>query len=98
MNVVPPLTFPDPVMGKIKRPRGQGCTSCVHQYYCTNLYWYIRNQERTVSDDFGCGCLSWTDVEANRLDPKAEGDIYMQQYREEQRISQEKNQSGEEDL
>jgi len=93
MNV-PSLTFPTPVIGKIKRPRGQGCTSCVHQYYCTTLYWYIRNQERSVSDDFGCACASWSDEESHRLDPKGEGDLYMNQYMNEQGIAQEKNQNG----
>lgn len=98
MTTIPPVTFQTPVIGKIKRPRGQGCTSCVHQYYCQNLYWYIRNQERTVSDDFGCACLSWNNEESQRLNPKEEGDIYLQNQMMIEGIGKEKNENGCDDL
>lgn len=91
---VPPLSFPYPVNMTTARPSGQGCNYCIHRAYCPAYYWHIRWQERTVSDDYGRACASWSNKEEDRIRTKAEGDFYLQEQMELQRIAAEKNQNG----
>jgi len=77
------LTFPYPTTG-ISRSKGQGCSSCVHTKYCQAFYWYYRyaqypsvtgKSDSTVDQHLGISCNSWSDNEADRLNPIAPGDI-----------------------
>lgn len=61
------ISFPDPILGSIKRPKGQGCLSCVHQNYCQSFYWFLRFTENKPDDYLGIQCASWSNNEIDRI-------------------------------
>ena len=63
------FSFPEPKLGKIKRPVGQGCKSCVHKFYCSSFYWFRRYGERLseVDDHLGIQCASWSSNLADQI-------------------------------
>lgn len=92
---IPPLDFPYPVKGKVRRPNGQGCTSCMRQVYCTAHYWMIRFYLKELTPDYGTSCTSWSNDPADKAVPKGEGEQYMNFKMEADGIAQEANQNPE---
>ncbi len=67
------ISFPDPVLGDIKRPKGQGCLTCVHNLYCQSFYWYQRFTENVPDGYVGVQCASYSNNEEDRiLEPNAD--------------------------
>jgi hypothetical protein len=56
-------------MGKVRRPVGQGCKSCIHRTYCPAFYWLRRFQieGRTIDDHNGIQCASWSNNMADQV-------------------------------
>jgi len=83
------LTFPDPVIGTIVRPKGQGCTSCVHNKQCRTFYWLRREMwvatGREPDEILGVACTSWSNNPADvpTTPPTPEDLDYMNQLDEE---------------
>ena len=61
------MSFPQPTIGPNKRPKGQGCNSCVHSKYCLTFYWYLRHTDVTPDDYVGVACNSWSNNEVDRI-------------------------------
>lgn len=55
----PTYAFPSPKCGNIKRPLGEGCSSCVHRRYC-DPYRYLVAFGTVVDDTYGVACESWS--------------------------------------
>lgn len=93
-----PLSFPIPTT-TVSPPRqpGQGCTACIHQHYCGTFYWHIRFQERTMSNDYGRACGSWSNDKKDLVKGKSDGDFYQIDKMMIDNIAAEKNQNGSED-
>ena len=65
-----PISFPYPVIGTIVRPAGQGCISCVHQFYCQALYWrnrYVEEARGRLTETDGTACASWSNNPADQI-------------------------------
>lgn len=58
------MSFPYPVNGEVRRPTGQGCTSCTHSPYCPAAYWYRRYTFRDLEPQNGVACTSWSTTPA----------------------------------
>lgn len=54
------LSFPYPEQDGPTRPKGQGCTACVHQMYCPALYWFKRYTQEKPDENNGRRCVSWS--------------------------------------
>lgn len=85
------LTFPYPLQGEEIRPKGQGCTSCVHQTYCPAVYWYYRYGLRNLTDDNGRACVSWSDDLDDQVRTVSQADLDENEYMYNQGIDREAN-------
>jgi hypothetical protein len=93
------LTFPDPVIGTIVRPRGQGCTSCVHTKQCRTFYWLRReiyiNSGKEVDTMLGVACTSWSNNPALfPTDPPTQDDLNYMDDIDKEGISGEPDRNG----
>ena len=79
------MSFPDPVMGTVKRPVGQGCNSCVHQNYCKTFYWFLRADEKP-DNYIGIQCASWSNNPADRILTGNADDVEYNNYYSEEGI------------
>jgi hypothetical protein len=61
------FSFPYPQLGRVVRPIGKGCTSCVHQLYCPAVYWFRRYTFKDMELPNGRACLSWSENPSDRL-------------------------------
>jgi hypothetical protein len=70
------FSFPQPVLGTVRRPSGQGCKSCVHSTYCPSMYWFKRYgiEGRTIDNNNGIQCASWSNNMADQVKSKATED------------------------
>lgn len=77
------LSFPYPQIGTIKRPKGEGCSSCVHRVYCQAFYWYYRyaqfpsedGKNEHVNENLGTMCASWSDNINDRITTITQDDL-----------------------
>jgi hypothetical protein len=95
------LTFPYPLIGTVVRPRGQGCSSCVHSTYCPALYWFRRGadakafEEQPIDDkSLGRACASWSDDPAQKATAVTADDKKENEYIYNQGIGSEANRNG----
>ena len=95
-----PLSFPYPVIGTVRRPPGQGCTSCVHQTYCPAYYWRQRYGDSgpgrlPMSNYIGIACSSWSNNPAMKIvTPPTQDDINENDYLNGQEILAEATRNG----
>lgn len=89
------LSFPYPTIGKIKRPLGQGCTSCVNSPQCPAAYWFRRYTFKDLEPQNGTACTSWSSDPAARVTtPPTQDDLDKVDYIYKQGIGSEPNRSG----
>lgn len=88
------LTFPYPLSGAERRPKGQGCLVCVHQTYCPAVYWFYRYTQERLSDTNGVQCLSWSTNPADKVTTVAQSDLDENEYIFDQGIGSEANRGG----
>lgn len=88
------LTFPYPQQGKIIRPVGQGCLSCVHQNYCPAVYWFKRYGYRNLEKYMGRACKEWTNDFTKQIMVWKQEDIDEMNYIAVQGIGSEANRNG----
>lgn len=92
------LTFPYPVQGTVKRPPGQGCSSCEHRTYCPAMYWMTRfgwSIDVVKPDNYaGIQCASWSNNPADRFSPINPPDLEENEYMYNQGIMSEANRNG----
>jgi hypothetical protein len=88
------LTFPYPLIGNVKRRKGQGCTVCVHYGYCPAVYWFKRYGQDKLDDWNGIQCGTWSTNPADKATVVAQPDLDENQYMYEQGIGSEANRNG----
>lgn len=88
------LTFPYPKVGKVIRPAGQGCTSCVQSGLCPALYWWRRNNLKDPDTYTGRACLSWEVNPDNQVRTWTEHDLEEVDYQFVHGIAEEANRCG----
>ena len=96
------FSFPYPEQAETRRPRGQGCSSCVHKTYCPALYWFRRggdsrgfHQQPVDDPSMGTICASWSNDPADivKTDP-TDDDLAEEEYMWLQGIGSEANRNG----
>ena len=77
------LTFPYPINGPTRRPRGDGCTSCVHKTYCPAVYFWRLHSGNFFEFDAGQGtkCASWSNQVADMVVTVSDADLNYAEYR-----------------
>jgi len=95
------FSFPYPKLGKVVRPKGQGCSSCIHQTYCPAMYWFRRGgdsrgfAQQPVDDlSLGRACESWSDDPADIVTGVNDRDRAENEYMYIQGIGSEANSGG----
>ena len=88
------LTFPYPLIGNTIRPRGQGCTACQRQTYCPAVYWFYRYTQRTLEDNMGRACASFSTNPADKVSAVNQPDLDEAEYMYNQGIDSEANRNG----
>jgi len=95
------FSFPYPVLGTVKRPRGQGCSTCVHTTYCMALYWFRRGgtshgftQQPVDDPSMGVQCDSWSSDPADKVTTVNQRDRDEEEYIWRQGIGSEANRNG----
>lgn len=91
------MSFPEPVLGTVKRPVGQGCTSCVHKKYCSVFYWYQRFTEVKPEPTVGTQCASWSNNEVDRITTQNADDKAYNLRMHEEGLLAEVDRNGEDD-
>lgn len=64
------VSFPYPEIGDVTREPDEGCRSCVHNRYCTAIYYSRRfNVEGPwkIPKNMGRACLEWSNDEADTV-------------------------------
>jgi TPP-dependent indolepyruvate ferredoxin oxidoreductase alpha subunit len=77
------MSFPYPKMASVRRPRGQGCLSCVNKLCCPAMYWFRRRafELGTIDDNMGVQCASWSNLTTEIMrDPPTEADLDEEEY------------------
>ena len=76
LSIEPTPSFAYPKIGKTRRVEGQGCTSCVHTFYCEA---YSRLMDRQgdpfrLEPTWGISCESWSNRKQDYV-PRTEEDL-----------------------
>jgi hypothetical protein len=87
------LSFPDPVIGTIVRPKGQGCTTCIFALNCRVFYWYKR-ESYAIDDRLGVACTSWSNDVNQQIKTVSEDDLAYIDRLEIEGIASEPNRNG----
>ena len=88
------LTFPYPQMGTVKRPNGQGCTSCINSLICPAVYWLKRCDFYSLQPSNGIQCASWDTDPAHMIVTPAAADVAENNYMYVQDIQSEPSRNG----
>ena len=76
MSEVDNLSFPDPIVGNIKRASGEGCLTCVHKKYCRPFYWQrLYEIHPKIDPNLGTSCTSWSNNPQDQIRTPSAGDL-----------------------
>lgn len=97
---MPDVRYEYPELGKTVRPKGQGCTACIHQGYCVARYWVKRSNNAEILKDasLGVACGNWSNNIEDRLGSPCAESLKENEYLISQGLAEEASPSGLTDL
>ena len=74
-----PSAFPEPKVGNVTRPFGDGCVSCIHKRYCDSFRYLIFFGTK-LDGNYGRACLSWSTNPNDLITQWTEDDMIKEEY------------------